>query len=102
LIREGETGDFVAMLAEGTATVETDGRYVAALGPGSHVGEIALLYDVPRTATVRAQTNVVAWEIGQEAFLGAVTSVPGGRLPEFAVPATVHDSVEDRAPSTRP
>jgi hypothetical protein len=94
LMAQGDVGDSVALIAEGTADVDTDGRHVATLGPGRHVGEIALLYDVPRTATVRAQTNVVAWRIGQEAFLSAVTSVPGGRLPTSAVPRSVHEGPE--------
>ncbi|MEI7742327.1 MAG: cyclic nucleotide-binding domain-containing protein, partial [Chloroflexota bacterium] len=49
------------------------GREVNRVGAGDGVGEIALLRDVPRTATVTALEDVVAYEIGRAPFLEAVT-----------------------------
>ena len=56
LTREGEPGREFLVLLAGTADVHKRGGKVAALGPGDFIGEIALLIDVPRTATVTTTT----------------------------------------------
>jgi voltage-gated potassium channel len=59
IIRQGdEHGMGFFILAEGEATVTVDGAEVAKLGPGSYFGEIALISDRVRTATVTASTDV--------------------------------------------
>ena len=45
-----------------------DGKEVDVLGPGSYVGEVALLFDVPRTATVVAYTPVRAFRLDRQGF----------------------------------
>jgi CRP/FNR family transcriptional regulator len=61
LIREGERGArvlaFFIVLA-GEVAIEVGGRRIAARGPGDYLGEVALLNDTPRTATVTAMTDV--------------------------------------------
>jgi hypothetical protein len=56
LIREGERGHEFFVIAEGTVSVSQNGRQLGELGPGGWVGEIALMADTPRTATVATRT----------------------------------------------
>jgi CRP-like cAMP-binding protein len=52
LMRQGDTGREMFVIATGSVAVERNGREIARLGPGDVVGEIALLSEGPRTATV--------------------------------------------------
>lgn len=74
LMRQGSHGHDVALVLDGTARVEVDGRTVAVVGPGSLVGEIAALSLGRRTATVVAATPMrlaVATSAGLRALLDA-------------------------------
>ena len=59
-------------ITSGAVEIETDGRHVATVGPGDGIGEIALLRDVPRTATAVATTQVTGYELACGDFLGAM------------------------------
>ncbi len=76
IIRSGESGDRFYLLVDGRAMVETTGRPGRTLGRGDAFGEIALLHDVPRTATVRAIDDCVLLAIERDPFLEALTGQP--------------------------
>jgi len=73
VIREGDHGDRFYVIETGSVEVTKEGRHVATLGPGDFVGEIALLRDVPRTATVTATSATVLQALERSQFLPAVT-----------------------------
>jgi CRP-like cAMP-binding protein len=76
IIRQGDAGDSWYLLADGRVDVELDGERVRTLGVGEGFGEIALLRDVPRTATVRTAAPTVLYRLPREVFLEAVTGNP--------------------------
>lgn len=73
VIRQGDAGDRFFVVASGELAVTADGREVARHGPGGYVGEIALLQDVPRTATVTTLTEARLLSLERDEFLRAVT-----------------------------
>jgi CRP-like cAMP-binding protein len=63
-VREGTmSGIGFFVVAEGTASVSADGQVVRTIGPGDHFGEIALVNEAERTATVTADTDLRVLEI---------------------------------------
>ena len=73
VFEEGEAGDRFFAIAEGRAAVESRGARLRELGAGDFFGEIALLRDVPRTATVRALTALRLVALERPMFLETVT-----------------------------
>jgi predicted MFS family arabinose efflux permease len=73
IVREGEPGDHFYLIASGEVEVTAAGRRLATLGPGDSLGEIALLRDVPRTATGTAQADSELYALDREEFVGAVS-----------------------------
>jgi CRP-like cAMP-binding protein len=73
IVTQGETGDRYYAIADGDLEVMVDGHRTATLSRGDGFGEIALLRDVPRTATVAALTPVRLYALAKEPFLEIVT-----------------------------
>ena len=73
LMLQGEPGDRFVLVESGTLDVEQDGIVIRSVGPGGFCGEIALLRGVPRTATVRATSEVAAFALDSASFVAAVT-----------------------------
>jgi MFS family permease len=73
IVRQGEPGDRFYLIKEGGFDVYVDGEPVQSLEAGDSFGEIALLRNVPRTATVRARTEAVLYALDRRHFLAAVT-----------------------------
>jgi hypothetical protein len=74
VVRQGDPGATFHIVVAGRLEVVVDGRVTGELGPGDSFGEIALLRDVPRTATVRALVATQVVTLDREAFLAAVAS----------------------------
>ncbi|HEX4519601.1 MAG TPA: cyclic nucleotide-binding domain-containing protein [Gaiellaceae bacterium] len=65
---EGQQGVGFFVIESGTAKVSVGGDEKRTLGPGDSFGEIALIIETPRTATVTAETEVHCWAIASWAF----------------------------------
>jgi CRP-like cAMP-binding protein len=76
LARQGEVGREFLILLEGQVEVARDGKIIAVRGPGDFIGEIALLDNRPRTATVIARTDVVVEVLNRGEFASLLAEAP--------------------------
>jgi len=68
IVTDGQVGAGFHLILEGKASVFRGGRTVATLGPGDYFGEMALIDGGRRTATVRAESDIVTLFLAQWAF----------------------------------
>ncbi|HEV8154035.1 MAG TPA: MFS transporter [Gaiellales bacterium] len=73
IFSQGEAGDRFYLIESGQASVVQDGTEVARLAEGGYFGEIALVQDIPRTATVRATSDLALLALDRDEFIAAVT-----------------------------
>jgi CRP-like cAMP-binding protein len=76
LTREGAVGREFFVVGEGTADVLLRGRKIATIGEGDFFGEMALLDQGPRTATVKASSPMTLYVIGSREFARLIDEVP--------------------------
>jgi hypothetical protein len=76
LMTQGEPGDVYQVIVHGHVDISQNGSVINQLGPGNGVGELALLFPTPRTATVTATDEVDTLSLDRETFLLALTQQP--------------------------
>jgi len=79
LMRQGESGHEMMVIVEGRASIEKDGVVIGEDGPGDVVGEMALLSDAPRSATVTLLTDARALVVGRRDLNALMDEMPGVR-----------------------
>ncbi|MFN8023420.1 MAG: MFS transporter [Acidimicrobiales bacterium] len=94
VIRQGEAGDVFYVVADGEFDVVQSGRLVRTARRGSFFGEVALLAEVPRTATVTARTAGALLEVRRDPFLVAVVGHEAARAVASAHVLGLRDDLE--------
>lgn len=77
LFEEGAIGNELIMIDSGTAEVTRSGVTLATLGPGDHAGELAILDEMPRTATITATSPMTLKVIERRDFRQLLKDSPG-------------------------
>ncbi|CAE7947433.1 TPK3 [Symbiodinium sp. KB8] len=79
IIKQGDDGDRYYIVAEGEFAIDVGGTRVATRGPGTSFGELALMYNTPRAATVRALVPSVVWVLDRQTFRRSVMAATEAR-----------------------
>ena len=74
MIREGDSGREFFAIADGEVEISQGGRAIACECAGDVFGELALLYGIPRTATVRTTAASRLWVVNAQAFRSLLAS----------------------------
>ena len=77
LVEEGAAGEDFYLIGTGEAVVSRGGREVAVVGPGQYFGELSLLDEAPRNATVTARTPMTLIRLRRREFSAVLDSWPG-------------------------
>ncbi len=96
VVAEGDDAAGLFVVFRGTASVERQDRTVAVVGPGEHIGEIALLDGQPRMATVRAEQDLRTGFIASGDFLDLLEQNPDIALELLLALAARFRVLEDR------
>lgn len=76
IVREGHRGESFYLILDGSAVVRPPGKRPVKLGIGDFFGELSLLDNAPRSATVQAQSEVLVARIGRSDFLKMLQHEP--------------------------
>lgn len=76
LTEQGQRGNEFMIIETGTATVLRDGKEIGQLGPADFFGELAMLAEAPRTATVVANDDMVVWTVSRQEFSSMLRQNP--------------------------
>jgi MFS family permease len=79
LVAEGDLGARFFVIEQGRVVVTRQHGLLRSLGPGAWFGELALLRDIPRMATVTAESPVTLWTVERDAFLAAIGAATRSR-----------------------
>ncbi len=79
LMREGETGSQMFIIVSGEARVDRGGRQIAVVGPGGHLGEMALVAEGPRVATATLTQPAHLFVLAHREFHSLMEDVPSVR-----------------------
>ncbi|KAJ3319598.1 hypothetical protein HDU76_000500 [Blyttiomyces sp. JEL0837] len=76
IFEQGSHGNNMFFIMEGTVSIHVDARKVGVLDEGSYFGEMALMADIPRTATIKAVTPVACVSLDRDSLLAILTEFP--------------------------
>jgi MFS family permease len=96
IFHQGDRGDRFFIVTDGSVEIEIDGIPITEAGPGDYFGEIALMRDVPRTATARALGDVKLYSLDGPSFVTAATGHPASIE---AAEAVIGSRLRFRSPS---
>lgn len=80
IIKQGDDGDAFYIVENGKFDIEVNGNKVAARSNGASFGELALLYNCPRAASVIATTEAVVWALDRQTFRYMIASTREDQL----------------------
>ncbi|XP_049592051.1 cGMP-dependent protein kinase 2 isoform X2 [Syngnathus scovelli] len=83
VIHEGESGNYLYVLADGSLQVIQSGKLLSELRPGTAFGELAILYNCKRTATVKAVTESHVWALDRQTFQAIMMRTAQARHEEY-------------------
>jgi NADH dehydrogenase len=97
LFHQGDIGDRIYFVVTGEADVEVNSEVVATVGPGSVIGEIALVKETVRTATIRVKSDLDTASVAAETFHTLVAHFPGVKeaMEEIMGKHLAADSIRD-------
>jgi len=97
-MRQGDPGRECFVIEEGKARASVRGKKSRLMGPGECFGEMALLHAAPRSATVRAETDMRLVVLGSREFSTLLEEVPGVALKVLAAVADRLRETEGKQP----
>uniref|UniRef100_A0AAQ5Y0G6 cGMP-dependent protein kinase n=1 Tax=Amphiprion ocellaris TaxID=80972 RepID=A0AAQ5Y0G6_AMPOC len=83
VIQEGEAGNYLYVLAEGLLEVIQNGKMLGEMRPGTAFGELAILYNCKRTATVKAVSQSHIWALDRQTFQTIMMQTTQARHEEY-------------------